>query len=60
MEHYYVEHNGDCWQSVFPTAEAAKSQLHVTVSDALDYMISECGINGEDIIIKDVVHANHQ
>lgn len=29
MEGYFVEHNGDCWQSVFPSAESAKSQLHI-------------------------------
>jgi hypothetical protein len=35
MEGYFIEHNGDCWQSVFPEAEAAKSALHDTITDAL-------------------------
>lgn len=43
-EGYYVEHNGDCWQSVFPSSEASKSQLHDTVFDAMHYMHGDCGI----------------
>lgn len=43
LEGYYVEHNGDCWQSVFPKAEAHLSQCHATVEDAVDYMVNECG-----------------
>jgi hypothetical protein len=43
-EGYYVEHNGDCWQSVFPSKEARQSALHTTVDDALTYMIEECGV----------------
>jgi hypothetical protein len=48
-EGYFVEHNGDCWQSVFPSAEASKSQLHMTISDALSYMHRECGVPMERI-----------
>lgn len=36
-EGYYIEHNGDCWQSVFPEKEAHLSQLHDTIGDALEY-----------------------
>jgi hypothetical protein len=36
-EIYCIEWNGDCYQSVFPSAEAELSQLHTTVQDALDY-----------------------
>jgi len=36
-EGYYIEHTGDCWQSVFPQAEAELSQLHSNVEDALAY-----------------------
>ena len=46
---YFVEHNGDCWQSVFPANEANKSQLHTTIIDALDYMVQECGIRRTQI-----------
>jgi len=35
---YYVEHNGDCWQSIFPSREAHLSQNHVTVADAQEYI----------------------
>lgn len=41
---YFIEHNGECWQSVFPEPEAAKSQLHETIDDARSYMVSECGV----------------
>lgn len=43
-ERYFVEHNGDCWQSVFPASENEKSQLHPTSVEALDYMCCECGV----------------
>lgn len=36
-EIYAVEWTGDCYQSVFPSAEAELSQLHTSVQDALDY-----------------------
>lgn len=36
-EGYFVEWNGECYQSVFPSSESELSQLHVTVEDALDY-----------------------
>lgn len=49
-EGYYVEWNGDCWQSVFPSAAADKSQLHVTVDEALVYMVDECGVPESNIV----------
>ncbi len=51
-EGYYVEHNGDCWQSVFPTSYAKLSQLHTDIDDALEYMVHECGIPQEMITVK--------
>ena len=50
MEKYYIEWNGEIWQSVFKTPEAEKSQLHTTLDDAFAYMRDECGVT-EDIII---------
>lgn len=35
---YYIEHNGDCWQSVFPHWQHELSQLHATKRDARDYI----------------------
>jgi hypothetical protein len=43
-EGFYIEHNGDCWQSVFPSDLAEFSQLHTTMEDALGYMTAECNI----------------
>ena len=37
LEGYFIEYNGDYWQSVFPSAEAEFSQLHTSVEDALAY-----------------------
>lgn len=51
-EGYYVEHNGCCWQSVFPSSEQEKSQLHDTVEDAIEYMTEECGVSRNDIHAK--------
>lgn len=42
---YFIEFNGEFYQSVFPENEAEKSQLHYELPDALDYMTLECGIN---------------
>lgn len=50
-EIYCIEHNGDCWQSVFPTREAHLSQLHVTIEDALAYMVGECNIPKDEIYL---------
>lgn len=50
-EGYYIEHNGECWQSVFPSNEAGKSQLHTDPDDAFAYMHYECGIPAESIIV---------
>lgn len=35
---FYVEHNGDQWQSVFPPFDAELSQLHATAQDAVAYI----------------------
>jgi hypothetical protein len=48
---YFVEQNGDCWQSVFPMAEASKSQLHATTADAVLYMVTECHVPRAKIVI---------
>jgi hypothetical protein len=52
-EGYFIEHNGDTWQSVFPSAESSRSQLHTSVQDALDYMVKEIGIPRDQINITD-------
>lgn len=51
-EGYFVEWNGECFQSVFPSPEAAKSKLHTCVADALDYMTDECGVDPEVIEVR--------
>ncbi len=51
-EVYCVEHNGDCWQSVFPSDQAELSQLHVTVDDAISYMTKERGISIDVIEVR--------
>lgn len=48
-EHYWIEYNGEHFQSVFPSLEAEKSQLHTTMLDAYNYFTKECGIKEEDI-----------
>lgn len=55
QEGYFVEHNGDCWQSVFPQAEANKSQLHGDVADAFAYMTLECGVDINHISVIDEI-----
>jgi len=47
---HFIEHNGDCWQSVFPKSEAHLSQLHTSPEDAYQYMVGECGIPQERIL----------
>lgn len=37
-EVFTVEHNGDFWQSVFPSRLAHLSQLHTTEADARAYL----------------------
>jgi hypothetical protein len=51
-EIHCIEHNGDCWQSVFPTAEAHKSCLHETVRAALRYMTEDCAVK-DDIYLSE-------
>jgi hypothetical protein len=48
---YFIEHNGDCWQSVFPATEHEKSQLHGDSDDAFAYMHYECGVPADAIRI---------
>ena len=48
---YAIEWNGDCWQSVFPSSEAEKSQLHTTAIEAMQYMLNECGLSIFDVQI---------
>lgn len=49
-ESYFIEHNGDCWQSVFPADASHLSQLHETVQDAVEYF-RERGILPQDVTI---------
>lgn len=51
IEGYYIEHNGEFWQSVFPSEEAHKSQCHTNINDALAYMRDECGIEPSKIMV---------
>ena len=51
MTGYFVEHNGDCWQSVFPHEQSEKSCLHDTQIEALAYMVNECGVPLDGILI---------
>ena len=44
-EGYFIEFNGANYQSVFPTLEAEKSQLHSDLTDAQHYMVVECGVD---------------
>ncbi len=48
---YFIEHNGEFWQSVFPSNESTKSQLHTSVDDAFAYMAFEQGVDPEAIVI---------
>lgn len=48
---YFVEFNGDCWQSVFPEEDADQSALHTSIDEALAYMTHECGIPRDAITV---------
>lgn len=50
-EGFYIEFNGDEWQSVFPSARSNESALHPNITDAQDYMIGECGIAPDQISV---------
>lgn len=50
FEKYGVEWNGDCWQSVFPTQQSEKSQLHTSIDDAVMYMREECGVTAPIVV----------
>lgn len=50
-QEYFVEDNGEFYQSVFPENEAEKGQLHTSKEDGLDYMVYECGIDVNEITI---------
>jgi hypothetical protein len=46
---YFIQHNGEHWQSIFPAVESDKSQLHTDADDAFAYMHYECGVPAEAI-----------
>ena len=48
---YFIEFNGEVWQSVFPAEYSDKSQLHPDADDALFYMVTECGVPADCIRI---------
>jgi len=50
---YYVEFDGENWQSVFPENESQNSQLHSSKEEAIDYMVNEFGIERNNITIID-------
>lgn len=49
MEGYFIEFNGEHYQSVFPTKDAESSQLHINLDEAFFYMVEECGVEVSDI-----------
>lgn len=51
-EGFFIEHNGEFWQSVFPTQYADLSALHFTIEEAKSYMVYECGVSAEDITVR--------
>lgn len=55
MKGYYIEPTDGNWQSVFPSKESDKSQLHSCVIDALYYMVEECNVDSSKIF---VIHEN--
>lgn len=46
---YYIEFTGEHYQSVFPENESELSQIHTTITEALDYMF-KCGV--KEITVK--------
>lgn len=50
-EGYFIEWNGEGWQSVFPSNEASKSQLHTDIVDAIYYMVKECDVDRRKIFV---------
>ncbi len=56
LHKYFIEHNGEQWQSIFPATEADKSQLHSDPDDAFTYMHYECGVPAEAIRVVPVAH----
>jgi hypothetical protein len=50
---YYVEFNGEFYQSVFPQSQSELSQLHTSIDDAIDYFVNECAIDRNLIVILD-------
>lgn len=51
MEQHQIFWNGDEWQSVFPSEQSEKSQLHSSVQDAFEYMTMECGVIDDILIV---------
>ena len=49
MNKYYLEYNGEFWQSVFPPKESDKSNLHVTLKDGIKYF-NDLGIKNITIL----------
>lgn len=43
-EVYAIEWGGECYQSIFPIAEAYKSSTHTSIEDATNYMVHECHV----------------
>lgn len=52
---YFIEHNGECWQSIFPATESEKSELHADPDDAFAYMHYECGVPADAIRVVPVL-----
>jgi hypothetical protein len=48
---HFIENIGDAWQSVFPHDDSAKNMLHDSSREALVYMVEECGVPLDQILI---------
>jgi len=48
---YYIEFTGEFYQSVFPENESDKGGLHTTIEDAIDYMVLDCNIDKNNIVV---------
>lgn len=51
VEGYFIEFDGEFYQSVFPENEAHKSSTHSDLPDAVNYMVVECGIEPKLITV---------
>jgi hypothetical protein len=53
-EQFYVEYNGDYWQSVFPSVISEHSKLHLTIGDACEYIWETTKALKGNNLVKDI------